>query len=341
MIVIACVRRLSLIGALWLAAPGQSVADPLFATPEEPPLPVRLEFAVQQLLDVPEGEVTEFEGQVILEGGERFEAKISPRGKSRREYCSFPPLWLDLPRKSLDGTVLENQNKLKLVTHCSPRLSSRGYLAAEFLAYRILNLLTEASFRVRAMPVTYVDTDSGEEEQYPAFVIEHKKRLAKRLGAEVMDVERVELAQLDPQATSIVAVFQYLVSNYDFSLVAGPEGDACCHNAVPFLLGQQVVGVPYDFDITGLVNPPYAGAPSPRVKSVTQRVYRGYCQHNDALPAAAAEVAGRKAEIDELVSTLNDVPGLQRDRVEKYLRRFYKVVESPAQVQSKMVKRCR
>ncbi|MEJ2257310.1 MAG: hypothetical protein P8X98_09930 [Woeseiaceae bacterium] len=96
-----------------------------------------------------------------------LDIEVRARGKFRRqkEICSFAPLRLDF-RKS-NTTLFANSDKLKLVTHC--RNGSKKYAQSvykEYLAYRILNLLTDFSFRVRLLNVRYVDASDGSEVIY-------------------------------------------------------------------------------------------------------------------------------------------------------------------------------
>ena len=46
--------------------------------------------------------------------------KVMSRGHFRRDSmnCDFPPLMLKFTKKSVENTIFEGQNKLKLVTHC-------------------------------------------------------------------------------------------------------------------------------------------------------------------------------------------------------------------------------
>ncbi len=88
------------------------------------------------------------------ESGELVEIDIDirTRGISRlnEDVCPFPPLRLDFKKSQVKKSLFHKQDKLKLVTHC--RDNSTRYeqtLLNEFLAYRILNELTDASFRVR------------------------------------------------------------------------------------------------------------------------------------------------------------------------------------------------
>ena len=53
-------------------------------------------------------------------------------------------------------------------------------------------------------------------------------------------------------------VFQYLIANTDWGYVKADDDDACCHNGDLFEIDNQVVFVPYDFDLAGLVNSRYA-----------------------------------------------------------------------------------
>ena len=65
--------------------------------------------------------------------------------------------------------------------------------------------------------------------------------------------------------------------------------------------------VPYDFDVSGLVNPPYALPPEGLgLDTVRQRRYRGYCIHNAQALAVAAEFRAKRAG---LIGVLGTVPG--------------------------------
>ncbi len=281
-----------------------------------------------------------YDAQVILADGTELPLQVSPRGKSRRKQCDFPPLRLDFKKKATSGTVFAGQNKLKLVTHCSKRLARGGYLAAEMLVYRLFNVLTPASFRVRAVEITYVDTAKQRNENWPGFLIEHKSQLAARLDGELLEVDQLALRQLQPEVAALVSLFAYMVGNTDFSLRMGPDGD-CCHNAVP-IQAQHVWVVPYDFDATGLVNAPYAQpAPAMNIRRVTQRKYRGYCDHNAHVVEVAANLTAQQQVMLDLVNTFDELPGLNRERVGKYLAEFFDVIDQPQAINNKLIKRCR
>jgi hypothetical protein len=156
---------------------------------------------------------------------------VTTRGRSRLETCRFPPLWLRFEKKTVRGTLFAKQRRLKLVTHCRDSDQYARYVQQEHGIYRAFNALTERSFRVRMLEITYRDTDrGGRSSTHPAFFIEHVDAAAKRLGREELKVERVAPEQLDGEHANLVDLFQFLIGNTDFSQLAGPPDDTCCHN---------------------------------------------------------------------------------------------------------------
>ena len=305
------------------------------------PLTVELQLPLADLRKAKSDEEVEYPGYVQMSDDIRLPVKVRPRGKSRRTHCDFPPLWLDFEKKKLEGTIWAGQNKLKLVTHCSKKFAKREYLAHEMFVYRLLNLFTDNSFQVRALDITYVDTDGDRREQRFGFVIEHKKSLASRLGGELIETPGLKLSELDAQHATFMSLFAYFIGNTDFSLRQGPDQD-CCHNAVPIQIGAAVFPIPYDFDAAGLVNPPYAApASNLRIRRVTQRLYRGYCEHNGNLDSAIELFSNKRAEVQSLIDRFNDVPGFRAKTVSAYLNKFYTIIDNPNQVRSKLIKRCR
>ena len=272
-----------------------------------------------------------------------LDIKIRARGKFRRqkENCAFPPLRLNF-RKS-NETLFADADKLKLVTHCRNRsISYEQTVYKEYLAYRILNLLTDRSFRARLLQVRYVDVDNGEEiAAAPAFLIENDEQLAKRIGMELDHSESTSIDALDAAYTNLASVYQYFVGNTDFSPIKGPPGESCCHNYVLMRNDSAQVSIPYDFDVTGFANPPHA-KPNPRfgLASVKQRLYRGRCANNELLDSTFQQFRDKKQAIYDLV---NNQPGLsdsERKKTIRYIDDFYKIINSKRQVSYRFLKAC-
>lgn len=272
--------------------------------------------------------------------------ELQPRGQSRRdrEVCTFPPLWVHFDKDAVHDTLFEKQKRLKMVTYCRSPQSFQDYIVKEYLAYRIFNLLTDASFRVRLLKVSFQEAESGSDPlvRY-GFFIEHKNRLAKRLDRKVYETEeRISPDVLEPQQTAVAELFQFLVSNTDFSFIAPPADDTCCHNAVLFsekgLAGQEegalVLPIPYDFDRTGLVNPPN-GLPAAELgqRSFKDRVYRGMCRDPQYLEAALEITRAARPGIEQLIREEAALSPRGRDQALKFVRSYYETIDNPKRLE--------
>lgn len=280
------------------------------------------------------------------EAGEvTVEVSVRTRGRFRRrsETCSWAPLRLNFKKKSVRNTLFAGSDKMKLVTHCRKSGAYFRALQSEFLAYRILNMVTDNSFRVRMMRVTYVDTDNKDREytQY-GFTIEQRDQLAKRIGLDLNEVARSQIGNLDPGHTNLTSLHQYLIGNTDFSPIRAPAGEPCCHNYV--LFGEEngrIVPIPYDFDMSGLVDAPHA-SPSPNFKitDVRDRLYRGRCVNNEHVAGSVQAFIDNKENIYDLVTSNEIYKSKGRRAALEYLDDFYDVIESPARVQSSLIDKC-
>lgn len=260
-----------------------------------------------------------------------FAIKIRPRGKSRRDrqVCAFPPLRLNLPKGKVAGSVFENQNILKLVTHCRSSENFQRYVLKEYLVYKMLNALTPVSFNVRLLKVTYVDSEKdGKPLERYGFFIEHKNRLAARVDLATSDVVRIPASELDPWQATIAEVFQYMVSNTDYSFIAAPAGEACCHNAIIVgPAGGPYAPVPFDFDRTGMVDPPSA-LPDENLgqRNVRDRLFRGFCRDQDVTDRALAHTVSKRDELEDLIRNQVGLGDGDKKKALRYLAGYYEIV---------------
>jgi len=318
---------------------------PLFRSNEV--LKVTINAPIKQIMrDRPDTEYAQ--GTLTYEDPEAGETTLDigvrTRGRFRRQtdVCPFAPLRLNFSKTK--GTLFAKSDKLKMVTHC--RSGSKTYtqlVLKEYLAYRILNTLTENSFRVRLLHVTYVDNSSGKvKDTNYAFLIEHRKQLAKRIGREVSSAETTTVTALDGQETNISSVFQYLIGNTDFSPIKGVPGEPCCHNYVLMASEEgKMLSIPYDFDITGIVDAPYA-APNPRfhLRNVKQRMYRGRCANNEHLDASLQLFRDKRQAIDDLLESVPDLSSATTNKARRYIDDFYATIDSPKRVERFLVDKC-
>jgi hypothetical protein len=320
--------------------------DPLFNSDE--PLAITLTGPFKTL-DKQRDKSAEYEaGSLSYEGDDgpvNIETRYTPRGNFRleKENCSHAQLWLNLKKKQTKKTVFANQKKLKLVVQCRDSNRYQSYLRKEYQAYRMLNLMTEASFRVRWLTVTYQDLQGKKLRTHSAFLIEHKRRVADRLHLDTVDEERISRAELDPDHATRAALFNYFIGNADFSIIAGKEG-SCCHNAKLLRADDESPYVPviYDFDSSGYVDAPYAITPAKlELRNVRQRIYRGFCTDPEVLNGALDEF---RAKREALLSIAGETDYLSRRSARKgvsYLEDFYDVIDNPKHLKKKIIEVCR
>ena len=281
---------------------------------------------------------------LLRSGGVDLNIAVRARGKSRIKLCRFPPLRLDFEGSEAGGGAFAGQERLKLVTHCRGRGNGEENVLEEYLAYRIFGLLSEVSYRVRLLHIEYVDTEervnTGGQARY-GFVIEPLGQLAARVGGAPSDAKGVSLGRLDPGQTALMYVFQYLVGNTDWSFVTAENEEFCCHNGHLVDIAGRTHPIPYDFDMTGIVNARYAKPrPEMRLRSVRQRRYRGFCMDPGPLRAAIERVNARRDAIFELVRNTPGLTGKAAEKAVDYVAGYYDEASDPDRLLTLFEKDC-
>jgi hypothetical protein len=201
------------------------------------------------------------------------EIRIGIRGHTRRKLCYIPPLRLNFHNTT--SPKLYSLNSLKLVGACKGGDYYRQLLLKEYLIYKMYNLLTEKSFRVRLLNITYEDNKGKKKTsaQY-GFFVEGIDEMAKRNRCKEWENIKINNESPDREQMTMLAIFQYMIGNTDWSVRA-------YHNIKLIVSRKDSIAkpyaVPYDFDYSGMVNAYYA-VPQPQlgIETVVQRVYRGY-----------------------------------------------------------------
>lgn len=322
---------------------------PLFA--EDTPIKITITAPFDELVRKAERSTDPYDASLTLEGeaAETHAIILSARGKSRRrsELCNFPPLRVEFAQKPEDTSFFDGQKRLKLVTHCKRLTRFQQYYLLEYSAYRLLNVLTPVSLKVRLAEIDYVDSKNGKTVvSRMGFFIEDTDDAAKRNDLYEIDTPDIDVDQLNIDAAAQYAVFQYMIGNLDWSMHNGPDESDCCHNTK--LVGSEkkattdLKPVAYDFDYSGLVGAPYSAPPeSVKVKSTRTRRYRGFCAQNDA---ALAAIEKFRAHQTELLSVYDDIPGMsggtKRSAI-RYIEAFFKDIETDKKVDRNLFRYCR
>jgi hypothetical protein len=282
-----------------------------------------------------------------------FSIEMRARGHTRRTdgFCRFPPILLRFDKKTVKGTLFDDQKKLKLVTYCRPESDYEQRIVLEYLAYRLDNLITPMSFKVRAAEVTYRSSETDKGVTRFGYLIEDIGDVAYRNDRDELTApsHAISIAQLDPRASARAALFEYMIGNLDWDFLAALPNTDCCHNsrliaarnAAP-ATATNVVPVPYDYDWSGLVDSPYAGPPPGfSIDRVTERVYRGYCASGPQMGAVIDEFRSHRDQMLALVDAEPHLDAAFRAKTERFLNGFFAVLDDPARVQREIIQHCR
>ena len=264
--------------------------------------------------------------------------QIQVRGHYRRSICYMPPI--KLIYKDNASAAFYHLKALKLVSTCKPNDYYDQYLLKEFVAYKMYNLITDKSLRVRLLNLTYQDS-SGRKKTITrhAFVLEDAKEMAKRNDcADVSDLKFVT-ERTNRRQMTMVAIFEYMIGNTDWSvpvnhniIVMRPKKDS---TARPFT-------VAYDFDFSGFVATDYS-FPDERlgIENVKQRLYRGFPRTIEELNDVLSVFNARKAQIYATINNFNLLqPQTKKDMI-GYLDQFYKTINNPKEVKREFIDNAR
>jgi hypothetical protein len=263
---------------------------------------------------------------------------LEVRGHFRRDYCYLPPLKMIF--KDHPGSAFYSLRSLKLVSSCMTSREDDQNLLKEYMCYKIYNLITDKSFRVRLLNLNYVDS-SGKKKPFTrhAFLIEDVKQLAKRNDCVDWSGKKYATERTDRRQMTVAAVFEYMIANTDWSVPAN-HNIKLIHSAADSTSRPFVV--PYDFDFSGLVNTIYS-APDERlgIANVRERIYRGFPRTMDELNDVLDVFKKQKGNIYAAINNFSLLTAGTKKEMTQYLDEFYETINSPARVKEAFIDNAR
>ena len=253
------------------------------------------------------------------------EIRVHSRGQFRKYSCDIASLMFNF--KNTSSPKLSPLKKLKLVGGCRSTTADEELLLKEYLIYKIYNFISNMSFRVRLLHVTYKDSKQKMKPytQY-AFLIEDVNDMAKRNNCIEIKNGRFIPATTNREQMTLVSIFEYMIGNTDWSIVnyhniklMAPKNDTL---ASPYV-------VPYDFDYTGIVDAPYA-VPAEQFgnTSVKERVYRGEARPIDELMQILTVFKEKKESIMLYINDFSFLNVKTKRIITSYLEEFYQILQN-------------
>ena len=265
--------------------------------------------------------------------------RIKARGMSRQRHCHFPSFWLNIKKSDINKDCIAESKKIKVVTLCRNNSDYKKYLLKEYLIYRLYNIITDNSFKVRLLKINYIDTGRRNKVTTNwAFMIEPEDLLAERLEAYPLKMNNIRYNQTDSILSATMSLFQYMIGNTDFS-VAGR------HNVKLLTLKEylkpDILTIPYDFDYSGMVDAYYAVAADKfNIEDVTERYYYGMCRSDQLYNLVIDIYIEKKDEIFTLVQSFEHFDKRTRMYVLNYLEGFYEEIEDPKFIKNHIRPNC-
>ena len=265
-------------------------------------------------------------------------SSVRTRGHFRKKHCFFPPLRIKFKKKNTDGTVFEGTKSLKLVMPCQSFKTSNDLILKEFLCYQLYEAASPYVFRTRLVDITLNDQDkSVKTYQLQGIFIEDDDAAAKRYNAKVFEHPKFDPLQFQDTSSLRLDFFQYMIGNTDFSTTF-------LHNikAIQTKNGR-FIPIAYDFDMSGVVNAPYATFDEKLgIKSVRERYYKGYCRDEKVAQAVREDYINREQSIIAVIGAFDKFfDSKEIEGLKKYLNEFFVTIKNDRAYHESLIGKCR
>jgi hypothetical protein len=229
-----------------------------------------------------------------------------------------------------------------MVLPCNTINTGNDYVVNEYLAYRLYEVVSPYHLKTRLLDVTFEDLKGKKAKTYEVkgIFIEDIEALADRVDGKVF--ERPMHPQNQGDLTSVQnAFFQFMIGNTDYSTMGQ-------HNEKLLFKDKTFVPVPYDFDMSGLVNTNYSvvsviNGESLPIESVRERLYRGFKRDPRIIAQVRQEYLNNEAMFFEVLNSVKDHFEQQRTFTESrdYLTSFFEILKDDDLFDKKITQKLR
>lgn len=266
--------------------------------------------------------------------------KLRTRGhfRLRKQTCDFPPLKFKFQSDETEGTIFHGQDKLKYVSHCQNyKKDYELHTLEEFLIYRMYNLFTDYSYRVRLAQVNFIGSDKQDTLLRYGFFIEDRSQMANRIGRQVLKFRNIKQFQILRKNILVLSLFQCMIGNCDWDV-------SRLHNIDLLSVNEHSlpVAVPYDFDWSAIIGHEYF-VPDPQIdlNSKYKRRYKSYKWSDEEFEDAFSSFHERRGELMNLVTDFTFLEKENRLKLLAYISEFYDLISSKDDVKNYLLKNAR
>ena len=269
-------------------------------------------------------------------------AEVRVRGGWRKANCQHTPLKIKLSKEDASATPFEHWRKDKLVLPCMKGKKANDNVIKELMAYKIYEVLSPYHFKTRLLSVELLETRKGKtsSEELPGFLIQDDEDFETAHNAK--EIERfIDHVAQDDKGRVTNALFQYMIGNTDFSAVY-------LHNEKLFYVDDKIVPVPYDFDMSGLVNASYAVVSQVRnevlpITDVTSRLYRGFEADEAVLQEVRSDFLSKEQQVYEVMELMSPHFSDSRsfDSGREYIADFFEVLRDDDKFRKRIIEKSR
>lgn len=319
-------------------------ADQLFET--EIPLQVALTFSIREVAKTKQDSIylpNRLYFQSAAGKTDSIKVSLKSRGNYRLQECYFPPLWIKLDKKDKRENIFNGNKKLKLVLPCRQGAINNTLVIKEYLCYKLYEMISPYFFKTRLVNIDFTEVRNKHPRHFElkGILVEDLEKTAKRLRAKAREGLKISPLSMQDTAAIRFSFFQYMISNTDLSM-------AYQHNTKLLQLADGAyLSVPYDFDMSGLVDAPYAVVSQVNgvqldAQTVRDRVYRGWCRSPELTQFVRNEFIGKQAELlSEADKLKGDLHEKEIFEIKAYLAEFFAVIKDDQLFKTRIIDQCR
>jgi hypothetical protein len=210
----------------------------------------------------------------------------------------------------------------------------------ELLAYKIYELISPYHFDTKLLSIQLTEEKKNKKIDHDliGIFIQDNKKIASINQGKLLK-RHIHPNNQDPMSSARNAMFQYMIGNTDYSI-------AYQHNEKLFYIDDKIVPIPYDFDMSGLVNTSYAvvsainNKPLPITK-VTDRLYRGFDRDDEILEQIRNEFLFYEKDIYALMDQYKSYFKYPKEFTEckSYVQSFYEIIKDDKKFENRILKK--